>query len=169
MSKSGKIVSITDAIKNRQKKKSETGDQTADAIAMIQPSSELDSGVPRILLVDDNEIVLEVLNLMLAIEKCGVILANSGQKAIELADQNNFDLIIMDCQMPNIDGLQATSKIRFNEEAHHSERSTIIALTAYLTDKQEKLCNAAGMDDSYAKPLSQNSLHNLLQLWLKSA
>lgn len=103
----------------------------------------------RILLVDDNEVNLQVAERMLILCGCTPTLARDGQEALHKATAEPFDLILMDCQMPRMDGLEATRKLR--------ERGLdlpILALTASVTQEAQKACLDAGMDQVLAKPLS---------------
>jgi CheY-like chemotaxis protein/HPt (histidine-containing phosphotransfer) domain-containing protein len=125
----------------------------------------------NVLLVEDNEINQEIGIAMLESLGCTVLLAESGNKAIELLGKGTFDLIFMDCQMPDMDGYEVTGIIRRNEQqadlsgSGHT-KATIIALTANaLTGDREK-CLAAGMDDYLAKPFTLQQINKIMSRFL---
>ena len=85
--------------------------------------------------------------------------------AIEAARASNYDLIFMDCQMPIIDGFEATQKIREEEAERGSDRTPIIALTANALAGDRERCLAAGMDDYLSKPFRAEAMGALLAKW----
>ena len=98
---------------------------------------------------------------------CTVHLANNGFEALKALKKQMFDLIFMDCQMPFMDGYQATEEIRQNELASNPDkRIPIIALTAHALTEDEAKCKAAGMDGWVTKPFTRQDLSKVLQLWL---
>ncbi len=121
-----------------------------------------------ILLVEDNLVNQLVAKAIL--EKFGLTLdiANDGLQAVQKFSKNNYDLILMDCQMPVLDGLEATRQIRKNElENKVNQPTPIIALTANAHNKDRGRCIAAGMDDYLQKPIIKDDLYNLLAQYLK--
>ena len=123
----------------------------------------------RILLAEDS-----VFNQKLAIallDKMGhdVSVANSGREAVELTDQNNFDLVLMDVQMPDMDGIEATQVIRQREEDRNGERIPIIAMTAHALKGDREGCLEAGMDRYLSKPIDPERLHELIGELLQAA
>ncbi|RBP81174.1 response regulator [Marinomonas rhizomae] len=120
----------------------------------------------KVLLVEDNltnQIVARgLLNL------CGVevVVAENGQKAVEQAQANQFDMIFMDCQMPVMDGYEATRTIRKFSGQKTPCDITIVALSANAMKGDEDDCFAAGMNDHIAKPISQDKLIAILTKWL---
>jgi two-component system, sensor histidine kinase len=116
----------------------------------------------RILLAEDNPINQKVILALLRKLSCEVDVATNGSRAVDLWRCNSYDLILMDCQMPELDGLHATRIIREQEESAASNRTPIIALTANAMDEDRDRCYAAGMDDFVAKPVSLISLHRAL-------
>ncbi|MBE9048250.1 response regulator [Pleurocapsales cyanobacterium LEGE 10410] len=90
---------------------------------------------------------------------------NNGQEALEQLKDRTYDLILMDCQMPVIDGYRATQLIRQQEEDRR--HTTIVGLTAHAMAGDRQKCLDAGMDDYLAKPIDINGLVNILQKWLE--
>ena len=118
----------------------------------------------QILVVEDNRANQLVAKAMLERFKCQVSLANNGKEAIEMASRSNFDLIFMDCQMPEMDGYEATYQLRKLEgEISHT---TIVAMTANKQDGDREKCLAVGMDDFLSKPLKLEKLATILNKWL---
>ncbi len=120
----------------------------------------------HILLVEDNEI-----NRVTATERlqrfgCMVSVAMNGAEAVEACLKNNYDLVLMDCQMPVMDGYEATMKIRQAEAEGSRPRMTIISLTAHAMSGDREKSLAAGMDDHLTKPIRNKDLQAALQKWL---
>jgi signal transduction histidine kinase/DNA-binding response OmpR family regulator len=122
----------------------------------------------RILLAEDNPVNQEVALGMLENLGCTAELAASGLEAVEAALRAGFDLILMDCQMPGMDGYEATQRIREHEQAAggKKEPTPIIALTAHAMQGDREKCIAAGMDDYLSKPFSQEQLLEVFERWL---
>ena len=119
-----------------------------------------------VLLVDDNESNLEMLSTYLRIKGCEVRTAENGLDAVILAKEYSPDAILMDVQMPEMDGLEATRLIR----AEPGLRLTpIIALTALAMPGDRERCIEAGMDDYMSKPIGLKQLHRKLISWVKRA
>jgi len=121
---------------------------------------------PRILLVEDNAVNREVAVGMLESLGCAAISVENGRLAIEAADAAAYDAVLMDCQMPVMDGLTATAQIRRREQHTGAVRVPIIALTANAMEGDRERCLAAGMDDFLSKPFTQQQLATLLRRWL---
>jgi CheY-like chemotaxis protein len=121
---------------------------------------------PRILLVEDNPVNREVAVGMLESLGCITQAAENGWLAIEAMNGANYDAVLMDCQMPIMDGLTATAEIRRRESSAGGARIPIIALTANAMDGDRERCLAAGMDDFLSKPFTQQQLSTLLRRWL---
>ncbi|MHC4886821.1 MAG: hybrid sensor histidine kinase/response regulator, partial [Planctomycetota bacterium] len=109
-----------------------------------------------VLLVEDNRINQQVASALLQRLGCTVELAKNGQVAVECFEQGRFDLILMDCQMPLMDGYEATRRIRALEAA--DEHIPIVAMTANVMKGAREECERAGMDDYIAKPVSPRLL-----------
>ncbi len=121
----------------------------------------------RLLLVEDHKVNQMVAKGMLNKLGYSVNIANNGLEAIGYLEQYDFDLIIMDCQMPEMDGYQATQKIREKEETCNLPRIPIIAMTAHGDETEEGKCLSMGMDDYLQKPVRIDDLDNRLSHWLK--
>jgi len=89
----------------------------------------------------------------------------NGEEAVQALEQSTFDVVFMDCQMPVMDGYEATGQIRKNEHKR-GRHAIIIAMTANALQGDKEKCLAAGMDDYIAKPLKQDVLRNTLQKWV---
>jgi CheY-like chemotaxis protein len=121
-----------------------------------------------ILVVEDNPVNLEVALGMLEMLGCSAETAENGHQALETLSQGRFDAILMDCQMPEMDGFEATREIRRREQQAGSSRPfPIIALTANAMKGDRERCLAAGMDDFLSKPFQKNQLRQVLEHHLK--
>jgi len=134
--------------------------------APVEPSPAARGGGPKILLVEDNPVNREVAVAMLENLGCAADAAENGRLAIEAMTTATYDAVLMDCQMPVMDGLTATGEIRRREQASGAARVPIIALTANAMEGDRERCLAAGMDDFLSKPFSQQHLATLLRRWL---
>ena len=120
----------------------------------------------RVLLAEDNVVNQEVATSMLEILGCQVTIANNGREAIRALAQSTYDLVLMDCQMPEMDGFAATAAIRQSEST--AAHTTIIALTANAMEGDQQRCLTAGMDDYLSKPFTQEKLRKVLRRWATS-
>ncbi len=120
----------------------------------------------RILLVEDNLTNQEVASIMLKGYGCEVMVAETGVKALDICQRDSFDLILMDCLMPEMDGFELTRRLR-RQELEDGGRVPIIALTADTSQETRVLCSTAGMDDFLGKPLVTSQLKTTLAHWLK--
>ena len=122
----------------------------------------------RILLVEDNAVNQEVARNMLEDIGCEVSVVENGQLALSKCETESFDAILMDCQMPVMDGFEATVALREGSNAKSLKFETpIIALTANALAGDRERCLAAGMDDYISKPFKQSELHDVLGRWLE--
>lgn len=119
--------------------------------------------VPRVLVADDSRINQKVVGAML--ERMGVAcdVVGSGGEAIEASARTPYSAILMDCQMPGVDGYAATTRIRAREGA--GGHTPIIAMTASASPKDRERCLAAGMDDCLPKPFTPEDLGGILERW----
>jgi len=122
----------------------------------------------RVLVVEDNPINQQVANAMLKSLGVQVTLANNGQQALDLVQNFDYDLVLMDCQMPVMDGFQATAAIR-RLPFGRGERLPIAAVTANALQGDERNCLEAGMNDFLPKPFKLAHLQALLSRWLPRA
>ncbi|MCW9012254.1 MAG: ATP-binding protein [Gammaproteobacteria bacterium] len=123
----------------------------------------------KVLLVEDNPVNQAVARKML--EKIGLRfeLANNGQEAVDVLSRgHDFNLVLMDCQMPVMDGYAATGAIRELEQSQALERLPIIAMTANAMEGDKEKCIEAGMDDYVAKPVKLNELKNIMHRWINN-
>ncbi len=118
----------------------------------------------RVLVAEDNPVNQKVATLILG--KLGIRpdLAASGREAVEMFEKTPYDLIFMDCQMPELDGYAASREIRRRERS--GRRVTILAMTAEVMEGSRELCIDAGMDDYIAKPVKSNEILEAIRNWL---
>ncbi len=116
-----------------------------------------------ILLVEDNEINQLIANELLSIKGHKIDIANNGQEAIDMINQNNYDLILMDIQMPIMDGLTATKILRSMPK---HENLPIIAMSAHAMKGDREISLSHGMNDHLSKPINPNELYDCLNSWL---
>jgi CheY-like chemotaxis protein len=133
----------------------------------MQPSQMQDKLHGHILLVEDNPINQMVARKML--EKIGVEteLAGDGQEALNLLYEHSFDAVLMDCQMPVLDGFNATRQLREWEQQQQRKPLPVIAMTANVMEGDRERCLDAGMNDYIGKPFRNEDLHAILQRWLQ--
>lgn len=123
--------------------------------------NEIESIDMRILVAEDNKVNQMFLMKLLERKKCSVDLADNGLKVLEKLKKNSYDLILMDIQMPEMDGYKATLLIRQKEE-NTGKHIPIIALTANATEEDRKKCFECGMDDYLTKPVKSEKLFDCL-------
>ncbi len=160
--------------------------EIASLLASSRPQPSAPANVPaaaepslsgHLLLVDDNPSILEATRGLLERIGCTVVTASSGTAALErLADaaphidgssDPDFDLVLIDCHMPVLDGLETVRRWRKTEQERHLPPLPIIALTADERRTVLDQCRAAGMDDALSKPFSEEELRTLLAEWLR--
>jgi PAS domain S-box-containing protein len=122
----------------------------------------------RILLVEDNPVNQRVAQRTLQNLAADVTIANNGAEALERLGTANFDAVLMDCQMPVMDGFTATRRIREREARGGGKRLPIIALTANVMSEDRENCAAAGMDAHLGKPIEAAQLIETLSRFLKA-
>ena len=124
----------------------------------------------QILLVEDNPVNQRVAQRMLQKLAAEVVIANNGAEALERLAERPFDAVLMDCQMPVMDGFTAARRIRDNEAREgRGKHLPIIALTANVMSEDRELCTAAGMDAHLCKPIVPEQLEECLGRYLKSS
>ncbi len=129
------------------------------------PSTALEAAQPpramRILVAEDNAVNQRLATRLLEKRGHHVVVVGNGREALIALEKDTFDLVLMDIQMPNMDGMEATTKIREREELAGGHVS-VVALTAHAMKGDEELCLAAGMDDYLTKPIRPQELDKLL-------
>jgi signal transduction histidine kinase/CheY-like chemotaxis protein len=122
---------------------------------------------PRALLAEDNPVNVEVASAMLRGLGMEVACAANGEEALAAVRAGDYDLVLMDCMMPVMDGMAATAEIRRLEQQRGRARTTpIVAITANALQGDRERCLAAGMDDYISKPFSQQALADTLGRWI---
>jgi len=145
-----------------------------DTVAAVQTQATTSQAAPvraaalsrgSVLLVEDNPVNQQLASAMLGKLGLQVTLASDGLEAVNLVWQFDFDLVLMDCQMPVMDGYQATAAIR-NLPDGRSQGLPIVALTANTMQGDKQKCLDAGMNDFLSKPFTQTQLRAMLAHWL---
>jgi len=134
-----------------------------DEALSVPPSSQPTEHRARILLVEDNPVNQLVAKGMLSKLGCDVAVAAHGGEALSQLEQHDFDLVLMDCNMPVMDGYEASRQIRQSERWPDLP---IVALTANAMPEERERCRAAGMNDYLAKPFRREELEALLDTWV---
>ncbi|MEP1449269.1 MAG: response regulator [Paraglaciecola sp.] len=148
-----------------------TGSKLGQGNIKEQPTTSPDitaSKQPNILVVEDNSINQQVVIEMLKGLNCQYQVAENGQEAIHILENYSapFDLILMDCQMPIMNGFDTTKYIRANKDKQFDRDIPIIALTANAMKSDDTKCFAAGMDDYLAKPFLSEQLAKVIYKWM---
>ena len=120
---------------------------------------------PLVLVADDNAVNRHLARRLLEDLGCRVMEAGDGEQAVELFSRHDFALVLMDEQMPQLDGCRATEQIRRREQGRE-RRTPIVAVTAHTSGEQRDRCLEAGMDDFISKPFSRSDMQQLLQKWV---
>jgi signal transduction histidine kinase/DNA-binding response OmpR family regulator len=120
----------------------------------------------RVLLAEDNSVNREVAVCMLEQLGCQVVAVEHGRDAVAKTECAQFDMVLMDCQMPEMDGFSATRAIRDGEQ-RTGGHVPIVALTAHAIAGDRERCLAAGMDDYMTKPFTQGELGKMIQQWIR--
>lgn len=120
----------------------------------------------RLMLVEDNEVNQLVTRGMLSKLGFQVKTVSNGETALALLEQEPFDLVLMDCMMPEMDGFEVTRRLREIEQNKASLRTPVVAVTANTAEGVQARCLAAGMDDFLAKPVHLDALETVLRRWL---
>jgi CheY-like chemotaxis protein len=131
-----------------------------------QPEQPGSSGLPRVLLVEDNGVNRKLAQAILKKLGHSVDVAVDGQEAVDRLSERTYDLVLMDCQMPVLDGYEATRVIRDPASSVLDHSVKIVAMTANAMQGDREKCLAAGMDDYLAKPIRPAELAEKLAAWL---
>jgi two-component system sensor histidine kinase BarA len=149
--------SLVDTLNNRYTKKTQSNNAKQDTLVpLLHPSL-------KVLVVDDNEINLRLAEIILKKNNYDVATVCSGDGSVEIAKNNNYDLIFMDIHMPGIDGYEAAKRIRENSNKDH--RPIIIALTANAMPQEIEKVESSGMDDILIKPISEQLICDVISEW----
>ena len=131
----------------------------------IKPEERKDQGKPLVLVVDGRSLHLKLLELLADHINMTAQLTSSCADALELLRMFSFDVVLMDCRMPIVDGCECTKRIRaLNEKTRNIP---IIAVTANLQTSNRIACRDAGMNDFLGKPFTLQELHDKLCYWLE--
>lgn len=145
--------------------------KTTDPIQTLKPSGSYQRHMveticlnSQILVVEDNPTNQQVISAVLEMFGCHVTIANNGQEALDTfcTIESSFDAILMDCEMPILNGMESSKRMREWEGMHAQRRTPIIALTAHVSEKTRMQCISAGMDDYLRKPVNFDRLHAVL-------
>ncbi len=141
-------------------------EETGDTV-LPTPRQELEfqGRRPRILLVEDNKVNQRIMALILGKRRYRVETAKNGREAVEKCETGDFDLVLMDVQMPQMDGIEAARRIR-SREKNTSRRIPIIAMTAYAMEGDRDACLAAGMDEYVSKPVKKDELYRKIEQFI---
>ena len=143
-------------------------DQAISPEAQVAAGAEVadNEGVARVLVAEDNEVNQRVAVGFLKMIGCEVEVADNGLEAISRLEQADFDLVLMDCMMPELDGYETTKSIRGGQAGEAYSSIPIIALTADDSPGARQNCLRAGMDDYMTKPVQIDLLRSALRTWL---
>jgi len=143
----------------------QSGEATLTGLQPMAPEQTGRRG--RVLLVEDNAVNQLVALAMLEDLGCEVVVSADGEEALSQLERSQFELVMMDCQMPGMDGFAATRAIRAAEaESGDSRHQKIVALTAHALPSDRKACLDAGMDGYLTKPLTIDRLRETLDEWM---
>jgi CheY-like chemotaxis protein len=120
----------------------------------------------HVLVVEDNIVNQKLATKMLEILGCSVDVAANGIEAVGMIKKLSYDLVFMDCQMPEMDGYEATAEIRRYEDT--SKHTPIIAMTAHTMVGDREKCLEAGMDDYISKPIKKEAVSEMMKKWASS-
>jgi len=120
----------------------------------------------HILVAEDNPVNLMITSEYLESYSCKITPAGNGIEAVDMFNAMEFDLILMDCQMPEMDGFEATRNIRKIEVNNNRDKTPIIAFTANAMQGDKEKCLSAGMNDYLSKPVNQSALETMLIKWM---
>ncbi len=140
-------------------------DQAVSAVSMQSLRTSWQG--THILLAEDTPTNQDVMKAMLSALGCDVDIVVNGKEAFDVLKNSHYDLVLMDCQMPEMDGFEATRLYRHYEKEHFLARIPIVAVTASVLSDERAACLACGMDDILAKPFKRKELSVILERWLK--
>jgi PAS domain S-box-containing protein len=143
----------------------ETSDAGAGPAAPTSAQTVAPWSVPPLVLIAEDSQINQIVAAR-ALERCGcqVDVVGDGAGALRALESRRYDLVLMDCQMPDMDGYEATAELRRREG--ETGRTPVIAMTAQAMDGDRRRCLAAGMDDYISKPMRSRELRELLTRWI---
>jgi PAS domain S-box-containing protein len=153
------------AVSDQQKLPGE--DAGGDGKTLVAAALDRPDEYPRLLLVDDSLENRELIRLLLARQPLIIDEASNGREALELFYQNEYALVLMDIQMPIMDGYTATRMVRRTEESSGRRRTPVVALTAHAYEEDIRRCKDSGCDDHIAKPFKKKGLLQCLAHYLQ--
>lgn len=136
-------------------------EKTIPIVTKDRVKKSLNNKKPKILLVEDNEMNRKIVIAMLKTQNLTCDVTINGQEAYQAVLRKDYDIVFMDCQMPEMDGYQTTKKIRKQEGS--SKHTTIIAMTANAMEGDKEKCIKAGMDDYIKKPIDFDAMFQMIQ------
>jgi signal transduction histidine kinase/DNA-binding response OmpR family regulator/HPt (histidine-containing phosphotransfer) domain-containing protein len=140
-------------------------DDAAGDLTVSRPAFNL-----RVLVAEDSPVNQEIAREHLMSFGCEVDIVGNGKEAVAAFDAHDYDVIVMDCQMPEMDGFEAARRIREQQAPNGTRRKVpIIALTAYASAKDRERCLDAGMDDCLTKPFETDDLYQLIARWTQES
>lgn len=122
----------------------------------------------RILIAEDNEVIRELAREILEFLDFDVHVAENGDLALQLSLQHTFDLVLMDCQMPVLDGFETTREFRRLEMESGRGKTPIVGLSGHPVAEGRENCLTAGMDDYLQKPFTIGELQEVINNWIRS-
>lgn len=137
----------------------------ATAMGRSHKHENCEGGNFTILIAEDNEVNLQVLQAMLSNFHVKLLIAKDGRKAVSLFKAKHVDLVLMDINMPLMDGFEATKNIRSIERSLNHRPTPIIAVTAHVKPADQHICIAASMNDYLHKPIRADDLKQSFRIW----
>nr|WP_272891785.1 hybrid sensor histidine kinase/response regulator [Stutzerimonas stutzeri] len=154
--------------------KTTLADELARRTSALEQSSAIHDSTPlsvpddfRILVAEDNSISTKVIRGMLSKLNLKPETASNGEEALALIKACPFDLVLMDCEMPIMDGFEATAQLRTWEASENRRRTPVVALTAHILSEHRERAREAGMDGHMAKPVEMSQLRELVEHWAR--